>query len=153
MPFIHRTKRLMPRGRKTITGPLTALANNRKQLEKNYPKVVELIRREMGSMRSVPHTNQPVHFGSSLRIDLQRAPYQRDGRWWANYAVQTGSKVHGSLEVECDVEFGPGELAEAMIEACANAQETRQQGQKWVVISERQYVLWQTRRPAGVFDA
>ncbi len=98
----------MPRGRRTIEGPLTALANNRKQFEKNHAEVVTMIERELGGMTSVSHSAKPVHFGSSQRVELQKEPYQRDGRWWAIYAVQIKSTVNGSLEIECDVSFSQG---------------------------------------------
>jgi len=143
----------MPRGRRNIAGPLEALANNRKQLEKKHSAVIAMIRRELGQVTSIAHTRQPVHFGSSLRLDLQSVPYQRDGLWWANFAVQKGTNTCGALEVECDVNFNAGELADAMIEACANAHETQLQGSIWKVTAQRQYVVWHTRRPPGVMDA
>ena len=141
----------MPRGRRVIEGPLSPLANSRKQFEKNFPRVVQMIRHELGNVTRVPRSSKPVHFGSNLRLDLQKPPYQRDGVWWANYAVQTDSRVHGSLEVECDVDFPRGDVAEAMIEACGNASASEQRGSKWVVTAEYQYVLFQTKQPHGVF--
>jgi hypothetical protein len=95
----------------------------------------------------------PARAGTDLRLDLQGPPYKKFGVWWANFAVQRGKKVYGSLEVECGVDFKSGELAEAMIEAVANAHETRREAvNKYVVVNEWQYVLWQTARPPDVIQ-
>jgi len=112
-----------------------------------------MIEKELGGMTSVSHSAKPVHFGSSRRVELQKEPYQRSGKWWANYAVQIASTVNGSLEIECDASFQRGEIANAMIEACGNACATEQRGQKWVITACYQYVLYTGTRPDDVQPA
>jgi hypothetical protein len=143
----------MPRGRRRIEGPLTPLANNRRQFEKKQGDIVRLVHRELDRITSIPTTAKPVHAGSRLRVDLQKEPYPRGGRYWASLAVQGDDNVYGQLEVECDQNFGVGQIAEAMIETCANASESEFRGNDWVVTAYFQYVLWVTAQPSGVVPA
>ncbi len=102
---------------------LSPLVNTRKSFEKRFQHGVELIHRSLDRFTTVSrHQGTFSKQGEdNHHLDLQQVPFERSGRWWAEIAFQTGTKMNGLLIVQCDVPFEPGEIADAMIDACAGA--------------------------------
>jgi len=138
----------MPLTSRIFEGPLDVAANSRNAFERKFPNATACIHKHLDDVTVISrHQMNTFTRGGGMHVDLQKPPYERGGRWWALLAFQSKHEMHGSLEIECDVPFPHGEIADAMLHACGNAGVYSQDGQERTV-QFKQWVLYTGERPA-----